>query len=432
MPTPAHRPVRRNVPAFLRRGLIATLVRYLPTQQLLALPSRATVYSPAVVVWASVVQALDGQHSDRAASYRVGHWLDLPVNVRSGALCKARGRLEVDLYRDLVGEVATTIKAVGRKVLKGRRLRTLDATSLTVADTPENRAAFGLPAGVQPGWGYPVLRMAVLMDSRTGAVLAWAIGDGDASEAVLAQPLLEFLEPGDVLIADSYYGIYGLVAQLRSRGIDLIARQHHARQNCPPGRRRDWDEVWARPDPLHPLYRPFCDAPDQVVRCLWVERPERTTLKLITTLSPEQASAKTIRRCYRDRWRIETQLNQLKTVQGADFLPARSPDSVARAVGAQLLALNLLCAWRCDVAREQRCDPWRLSLAGLLDGLLATVGDRRPVADQRAWLLACARGEKVPERPGRSEPRKVKRRPKPFTYLTQPRDKARASLVGRR
>lgn len=432
MPTPARHPVRHRFTRLLLRGLIPVLARYLPVEELLSRPSRATVYRPLVVVWAAVVQALDRGSSDRAASYRVGQWLGVPVHVRSGALCKGRGRLPEAVVRDLAQAVAGGCRAVARGALRGRRWRVLDVSSLTVADTPANRAAFGLPPGVQPGCGYPVLRLGVLMDGRTGAVVAWSVGAGETAELVLAQPLLEELQPGDVLVADRHFGTYGFLCQVRQRGVDLIARQHHRRRNQRPGRSRDWDETWTRPDDLHELHQGLCAEPGQTVRCIWRERAERSTLKLVTTLAREDVSARVVARCYRDRWRIETQLNQLKTVQSADFLPAHSPATVAWAVAAQMLALNLLCAWRCDVARARRGDPWRLSLTGLRAGLLATVGRSGRPAQQRAWLLSCAGAEVVPERPGRAEPRRVKRRPKSHTYLTQPRELFHAALVGGR
>ena len=433
MAAPARRPVRRPRAAFLRRGLIPVLSRYLPQDRLTSLPTRAMVFAPLVVVWATIVQALDRRDSDRAATYRVGHWLQLPVNSRSGALCKARARLPQGLLREVGQGVAEGLRPVGRQRLRGRRIVVLDGSSLTVPDTPENRAYFGLPAGQKPGCGYPVLDLEVLMDGRTGAVLDWAVAPHGTSELVLVQQLLRSLRPGDILVADRYYGTYGFLAQMRSLQVAVVTRQHQRRQNRGrPEGAREWEETWARPDDLHEVHQDLCWEPDQQVRVLWRERAERETLKLVTTLTRAEAPARVVQQWYRDRWRIETQLKQLKTGQQAEFVSARSPAAVEQAVAGHILALNLLCAWRCEVARAVQQDPWQMSLTGLRDGVLTTVGDGRSVVAQRQWLVACGRAEKVPQRPGRNEPRRVKRRPKPFTYLTQPRDELRTQLMGGR
>ena len=53
--------------------------------------------------------------------------------------------------------------------------------------------------------------------------------------------------------------------------------------------------------------------------------------------------------------------------------------------------------------------------------LLAVLLARAPDTDLLTRLAALA-GDLVPERPGRREPRAVKRRPKPYPVLTKPRN----------
>ena len=426
--------VRQRFGSLLRRGMIGPLRRYLPTDSpWLTQPSRATVYSAVVVLWGLVIQAFDRAASDRAATYRLAAWLGLELSPRSGALCKARARLGAAPLRDAARHVASLCLARGKGLRRRRRVLLLDATGLSVADTPANRAFYGLPAHRRPGCGYPVLALAVLMDDASGAVVDWASGPYGTPELLLAQPLLASLQPGDVLVADQLYGTYGFVAALTARGVDMVIRQHHRRINPQrPAGATDWVETWPHPGGLHELHREVATAPSQTLRIVAAERSERDELLLVTTLTPREASADLVRRLYRDRWRIETQLGQLKTQGELDFLPARSPAGVEVRLAAAMLALNLLCAWRLEAARALGVDAWRLSLTGLRDGLRAMAGVGGSGRAQRAQLLACARGEILPDRPGRSEPRVIKTRAKPFPLMTSPRHELRARLAAGR
>jgi hypothetical protein len=69
----------------------------------------------------------------------------------------------------------------------------------------------------------------------------------------------------------------------------------------------------------------------------------------------------------------------------------------------------------------------RLSFKGSVDTLrqfgiaLAQARSRKQQQQLTANLLKIIAGDRVPERPGRREPRAVKRRPKPYQLLNRPR-----------
>lgn len=424
--------VRQALQAVLQTGLYEVLAPYLPVRRLLELRTRATVYTPLAVVWAMVSQALSAHDSDRAASGRVALWSGLPLSVGSGALCKGRGRLPIDVLRALVGEVAQGIEVLPDEVLPGRRILVLDGTSLNVCETPANRAFYGLASGQKEGCGVAQMAVDVLMDARSGAVVAYATAPWRTSEVVMAHGLREALRTGDVVVADRAYASYAFVADLAALGVDVVLRQHQRRRNRRPGSAVDWVETWSRPEVLHEQYEPAGLPASMAVRIVRVERTSRSTLTLNTTLSSDEASAPLVAWLYQQRWRIETQFGQLKTGQEAALLPARSPEMAERAAAAHLLAFNLLCALRYQVAREQGLEPWHVSLTGLRERVVArpTVVMRR--AEYRLWLSRAALANRIPERPGRSEPRRVKRRPTRYPALTRPRAELRATLRGGR
>lgn len=80
----------------------------------------------------------------------------------------------------------------------------------------------------------------------------------------------------------------------------------------------------------------------------------------------------------------------------------------------------------------------RVGFKGTLDtfrqwhpGIAAAAAGANRAQRLRAMLQLCGT-DAVPERPGRTEPRAVKRRPKPFPRLTRPRDEMRREPLKKR
>ena len=94
-------------------------------------------------------------------------------------------------------------------------------------DTPENQAAYPQPVVQQPGIGFPLARVAVLLSLATGACHDLAIapyaGKG-TGETTLLRQMYGALSPGDVVLADALFDNYFLACELRQRGIELVAR----------------------------------------------------------------------------------------------------------------------------------------------------------------------------------------------------------------
>jgi hypothetical protein len=59
---------------------------------------------------------------------------------------------------------------------RGRPVRLVDGTTVTMPDTAANQAAFPQQRGQQPGLGFPLCRLVGIMCLSSGAVLNAAIG----------------------------------------------------------------------------------------------------------------------------------------------------------------------------------------------------------------------------------------------------------------
>jgi len=150
-----------------------------------------------------------------------------------------------------------------------------------------------------------------------------------------------------------------------------------------------------------------------------------------TLLDKELHPADELAALYGRRWEIEVDFDHLKTTLQMDVLPAEPPETVIKEVWAHFLAYNLLRALMWEAGERYGVDPLRLSLKGVLQQMLAHrqyvgVFSLRTVF---MLILAMIQFNRIPDRPGRCEPRGKKRRPKKYDLMTETRDVLRRRLL---
>jgi len=98
----------------------------------------------------------------------------------------------------------------------------VDGFTVTAADTEENQPSIRKPQ-TAGGLGFPILRGVVLICMRTGLLLDAEVGPYSGKgtgETALLWTLLQVLRQGDLLVADSYFCTYWLLAECRRRGVE--------------------------------------------------------------------------------------------------------------------------------------------------------------------------------------------------------------------
>ena len=143
---------------------------------------RDRIFSPLVTVSTFLSQVLDPDHSMRQAvarliAYRVS--LQLPAcSSDTRAYSKARQRLPEPVWAELTRRTGLELllEAPGRWCWRGRDVKMVDGTTLSMPDTPANQAAYPQFASQKPGLGFPVLRLVALFSLAVGTVLDVAIG----------------------------------------------------------------------------------------------------------------------------------------------------------------------------------------------------------------------------------------------------------------
>lgn len=133
---------------------------------------------------------------------------------------------------------------------------------------------------------------------------------------------------------------------------------------------------------------------------------------------------------YRQRWHRELTLRHLKTTLQMEHLGCKNPDNIERELRMHLLVHNLVRRMMLEAARRARVPLDRVSFAGA-SALARRYGEallqarskrkRRQLIEELYRIFA---SDLLPDRPGRREPRAIKRRPKPFALLTDHRSRS--------
>lgn len=397
------------------------------------------VFDRATTFWTFLAQVLRGgscrDASRQVQAEREGAGLD-PISSANVAYCKARARLPLDWLEAQGERVGRHLQATADWNWRGRRVLLADATSCQLADTPENQDAYPQPTTQKPGCGQPVVQLLGVFDLGSGALLGWGKSPLPVHEAALFEvAVLPHVNENDVLVVDRAYDAYRCLALTQMRGADTIVRWH-SRRKCPlaPGQTEaittlERPPLGRRPD--HCTEEEWLAMPARVqvrfVRINLAQRGFRTQeVTLVTTIL--DAPAEDIAALFLRRWQIELCFRDIKTTLGMELLRGKSPAVAEREIAMHLLAYNLLRALMLQAAQQENQPLYRMSFAGTRDAacrFAPNIAQARSKRRRNAIieeLLRAIGTDKVPDRPNRQEPRAIKRRPKPFPFLTKPRN----------
>jgi hypothetical protein len=404
---------------------------------------RHRVFDPVTTLWGFLSQVLSDDHSCRDAvariiAHRAAGGLEA-CSPNTASYCDARGRLPTGVLSTLARRTAAELQAAAAAGWKwnGRNVFIADGSYLSMPDTPENRAAYPQPVVQQPGIGFPLARVAVLLSLATGACHDLAIapyaGKG-TGETTLLRPMYDALSPGDVVLADALFDNDFLACELRQRGIELVARVQAERVGSRTVEARpDGDIIlWRRPNKPRGMtgeeYRRY--PKELLMRQVTVDARDRENraevFRVVTTILDASIDGGQISDLYERRWSGEVDIRAIKVTMQMDVLRCKAPEMVHKEIWAHLLAYNLLRTVMAVAAAERGIEPRRVSFKGAKQAVTAfapKIEAARP-EDRPALIdamLAVIAYHRVGDRPGRWEPRARKRRPKPGARLNQPR-----------
>jgi hypothetical protein len=414
--------------------------------------SATAIFTPLLTLWAFLGQFLQPDRSCRAAVLRVAVLcaaLSRPIPASdTAAYCRARARLPAAALRRLATGLGQRLEgqAPPAWLWLGKHVKLVDGSTSQIPDSAANRQAFP-PRRQRRCLSYPLIRWVCLLSLATAAVLDFNYGPYQGKhtgELALFRSLHGQLQAGDVLLADRYFCTWFTFALSLRQGVDVVARLHASRnQDFRVGIRYGrgerlmfWDRP-ARPDWIdEATYQSlprYLSVREILVR---VGQPGYRTRRLIvatTLLDRQRYTHEALAQLYGARWQVELDIRSLKCQLGLGELRCQSPALLANEIWGGLLAYNLVRKVGCQVAVAQGVRPRQISFtaarqalaAGLQQRVLAPAEERQR---EGAALLEGLAQERVGERPGRAEPRAVKRAAKGYPRLRRPRAQARARL----
>jgi len=420
-----------------------------------ALFGQEDIFSTEIVLWAFLAQMLrDGKGvACSAAVADIATYMlqtgQQPPSGDTGDYCRARAKLSLPALRRLVRESSRQLEGdiASPWLWKGLHAKLVDGFTFTMPDTPENQAAFPQLRSQRPGVGFPIARVCAVLSLATACVCDMALGpyEGkETGETALLRGLLETFEENDVVVFDRYYCSFMMLALLSLRGIHVCTRLHQSRPtDFRRGRRLgpgDHLITWTRP--VRPKWMSQ-EQYDQIPETLTlrevqfdVKVPGRRaeTITIITTLTDPQAySREDIAELYGFRWNVELDLRQIKQTLHLDHVRCKTPEMVRRELWVTLLAYNLIRKGIATSAAVHKKQPRHLGFTLACQSILASwmLFSTGTCHDSRATyntLLAHIAANEVANRPGRIEPRVLKRRRHRYPLMRRPRVQLRAEL----
>jgi putative transposase len=380
----------------------------------------------------------------RVASYclLVG---EQPPTADTGDYCRARAKLLEPALREVTEEMEAnapdnlvmerTACQTHRRLHVHHARHTSQSVTVPTAESSEARS------------GAADARAVAILSLATAAIMDVAIGPyagKETGETALLRTILKSLSHDDVAVPDRYYCSFMMIAMMFNQGTQVCTRMHQIRHtDFRRGRRLGkYDHVlqWTRPK--RPTWMDE-DMYDQIpttlelreIRYNVVEKGRRTKqLTIVTTLlDADQFSKEDIAELYGFRWNSELDICIIKAAINLGHVRCKSPEMVHREVWATLLAYNLIRATIAGAAVLHDRQPRQISFTSACQYVLASwmMTSSGSIADMRnhcQQLLAQIASCEVANRPGRLEPRVIKRRRHGYPLMQKPRNVLRAEL----
>ena len=425
--------------------------RFIPDEHLkpetTGIMSRRSMFSKENTFWAFLGQVIDADGGCKEVVRKLQSYASLRGAIipssSTASYCTARKKLSEQTITNIfqfTSEQGGKPNQTG--LLRNRRVIVVDGTGLSMPDTPANQVVWPQSSTQKPGCGFPSARVCACFSLESGSLLSYAIGNKKNHELPLLRQQWKIFKPGDIFLGDkgfcSYYDVVKFKEQAVDSVITLARRKPVSRSKClkvlgPNDLLIKWDR---------PKYTPQLSYTRETMAQLPEELPLRqiqvvvdqpgfrtTGFYIVTTLlDPVKYPSKEIVGLYLKRWDVELFFRDIKITMGMDVLRCQSPDMIRKEILMNFIAYNCVRRLMYEAAEEADLYVRQVSFKGSLQAIRSWSpqfeGDKLSKAERNKLLndlYGAVTGLPLPQRPGRSEPRCKKRRPKAYQLLTKPR-----------
>lgn len=361
----------------------------------------------------------------------------------TAAYCQARCKLPLTQLQAIYQHTAGYLDSEARpEALKGRRVVVVDGSGVSMPDTPENQEVWPQPSGQKLGCGFPQAYLCACFNLHTGLLVSHEVGNKRSAELPMLRRQLQQFEKNDIFLGDKGFCSYYDQSKMQDQQIDSVVRL--ARRK--PVKPKEAIDILGEDDLLIDWVKPAWNKIVSYSKTEWEALPDTLRLRqikvtvgypgfrtesfyIVTTLLDAQSyRAEDLAELYYQRWRVELFFRDIKTTMGMDILRCKTPDMIRKEILMHFIAYNCIRRLIHESAERLNTAHERVSFKGGLQALrqwmhsghLSTKPNEKP---QRllSELLGYIADKIVPNRPGRREPRAVKRRPKPHQLLNKTR-----------
>jgi len=309
-------------------------------------------------------------------------------------------------------------------------------------DTQENQQVWPQPGRQKKGCGFPLAKILGCFSLRTGGLLSYAIGNKYQHELPLLRKQYGVFEDSDILLADKAFCSYYDIAMLVKRRVDTVVTL--ARRK--PLSKAQADAQLGPDDFLIHWRKPRLAAHQNFTQQQWDELPMKLRLRQIkvlihhpgfrtqefyivtTLLDDTRYPAHELAELYFHRWEVELFFRDIKTTMGMDILRCKTPAIIHKEILMHWIAYNCVRRLMYEASAKSGKPIRQISFKGSIQALRSwephlNQADMSPQERSRliGLLYDGITQKTLLLRPGRSEPRALKRRHKNYQLLTQPR-----------
>jgi hypothetical protein len=351
-----------------------------------------------------------------------------PSHVSASAFTQARQAMPWGLWVALVVVLSERFEDRSADTIRFKdfRLLALDGTKLDLHRWADLRRRAGAAANGK-ALSSPRARLVLLEFPLARLPVRFNLVPYNIGERTAAEPVLEGLRRGDLLLIDRGFWSYGLFRRIQASRADWAIRLisgvtcRTVRSLGPGDRLARWTPTKAQGDG-DPGQAPALDLrlidyqiegfrPTTLVTS--VTDPERISRQEFLRLATVDQAGRVLEAgLYHRRWEIETTFLELKTMQGmAGPFRSRTTEGIAYEVAGHLMLYTLVRLLIAEVAAQAGISPLRLSYKAAVDEVrdmgesLLKASERHAQRFLRPRLLELISSHRVAFRPNRHFPR---------------------------
>lgn len=413
--------------------------------------SRQRLFSKENTFWAFLSQVLDADGGCKEVIRKLQSYASIKgITVPSSSTasyCAARKRLDERTLTNILEHTTDYLEKMPHTgYMKNRRIIVVDGTNISMPDTLANQEIWPQSSSQQIGCGFPSAHICACFSLKSGALLSHAIGNKTNHEIPLFRKQWNVLNRGDIVLGDRGFCSYFDISQLREQGVDsVVTLARRAPVNAASSIKKLGPD-----DLLISWQRPVYNTNLSYSVEEWANLPEALTLRQIkvnvkypgfrtqqfyivtTLLNAAQYPAAELAELYFRRWDVELFFRDIKTTMGMEVLRCQSPDMIRKEILMHFIAYNCIRRLMCKAAKEVNLTVRLLSFKGSVQALRKWEPHLNQAKITRAErfrlindLYEAMTNTPLQQRPGRSEPRCLKRRMKHYQLMTSPRHQMR-------